>query len=213
MLMSKKFFSFVCSLLIALTLISLSVKFTLNFKQLYYFDIDYLKISQESGFEKTAIIKDYNTLIDYLDPYNKSELKFNTFAMSREGKIHFEEVKAIFIKFNYLFWTCLVLGLASGFYLFKKRQFGFLKITAYLLLILPITLALPFVIDFDKSFTIFHKLFFKNDYWLFDPVKDPIITVLPQEFFFHCAVLILVMLLILSIILLICYKKTKKQFS
>lgn len=213
MLMSKKFFSFVCSLLIALTLISLSVKFTLNFKQLYYFDIDYLKISQESGFEKTAIIKDYNTLIDYLDPYNKSELKFNTFAMSREGKIHFEEVKAIFIKFNYLFWTCLVLGLASGFYLFKKRQFGFFKITAYLLLILPITLALPFAVNFDKSFTIFHKLFFKNDYWLFDPVKDPIITVLPQEFFFHCAVLILVMLLILSIMLLICYKKTKNQFS
>lgn len=207
MLMSKKFFSFVCSLLIALTLISLSVKFTLNFRQLYYFDIDYLKISQESGFEKTAIIEDYNTLIDYLDPYNKSELKFNTFAMSREGKIHFEEVKAIFVKFNYLFWTCLVLGLVSGFYLLKKRQFIFLKITSYLLLILPITLALPFAVNFDKSFTIFHKLFFKNDYWLFDPVKDPIITVLPQEFFFHCAVLILIILLVLAGILLTSYKK------
>ena len=207
MLMSKKIFGFICSLLIALTLISLSVKFTLNFRQLYYFDIDYLKISQESGFEKTAIIKDYNTLIDYLDPYNKSELKFNTFAMSREGKIHFEEVKAIFVKFNYLFWTCLILGLASGFYLLKKRQFRFLKITAYLLLILPITLAIPFAVNFDKSFTIFHKLFFKNDYWLFDPVKDPIITVLPQEFFFHCAVLILLILLIFATILLTSYKK------
>ena len=41
---------------------------------------------------------------------------------------------------------------------------------------------LPIVINFEKSFVIFHKLLFSNDYWVFDPEKDPIILMLPEEF-------------------------------
>lgn len=35
-----------------------------------------------------------------------------------------------------------------------------------------------------------HKVFFDNDYWLFDPKYDPVITILPDRFFLHCGILI-----------------------
>ena len=51
-------------------------------------------------------------------------------------------------------------------------------------------------IDFNKAFVLFHKLFFSNDDWLFDPATDEVITILPEEFFMQCAVLIAVFWLI-----------------
>lgn len=37
--------------------------------------------------------------------------------------------------------------------------------------------------DFTKCFTIFHKIFFTNDLWLFDPDTDYMIRMLPEGFF------------------------------
>ena len=52
-------------------------------------------------------------------------------------------------------------------------------------------------LDFDKAFVVFHALFFPGkDNWLFDPRTDEIITILPQEFFMNCALLILAILIV-----------------
>lgn len=42
--------------------------------------------------------------------------------------------------------------------------------------------------DFTKCFTIFHKIFFTNDLWLFDPDTDYMIRMLPEGFFSDMAV-------------------------
>lgn len=49
-------------------------------------------------------------------------------------------------------------------------------------------LGIAFCIDFTKCFTIFHKLFFTNDLWLFDPETDYMIRMLPEGFFSDMAV-------------------------
>ncbi|PFN28721.1 TIGR01906 family membrane protein, partial [Bacillus cereus] len=64
-----------------------------------------------------------------------------------------------------------------------------------LTIIFPIALMLPIAINFEKSFVLFHKLLFSNDYWVFDPEKDPIILMLPEEFFMHAACAILLFIL------------------
>ena len=47
-------------------------------------------------------------------------------------------------------------------------------------------------LDFDRAFTVFHKLFFPGkDNWIFYPSKDPVIKMLPAEFFRNCAIVIL----------------------
>ena len=46
-------------------------------------------------------------------------------------------------------------------------------------------------LNWEKVFISFHELVFQNDYWLFDPVTDPVILVLPDEYFMHCAIMII----------------------
>ena len=42
----------------------------------------------------------------------------------------------------------------------------------------------------------FHKLFFDNDDWIFNPRTDPVIKILPDEFFMHCAIAIIAIVLL-----------------
>jgi integral membrane protein (TIGR01906 family) len=204
----NKLTTIVLSLALSLFLISLTVKLTLSFRQLYYFDIDYLNIAQDYGMKKEIIIKNYDILIDYLQDKDISKLSMPDFPTSREGEIHFVEVKDIFMKFNVLFYITGIVSLIGIFLKLRARDLKFFKWSSIGLLAIPLVLAVPFAINFDKSFTAFHKIFFNNDYWEFDPVRDPIINVLPQNFFMHCAVLILVLIAAFSIILYVTYKKT-----
>lgn len=203
--------SILLALSLSLFLISLSVKVTLAFRQLYYYDIDNLKISESYGMPKETIIKNYNILIDYTENKNISKLDMPDFPTSKQGEIHFIEVKNIFMKFNTLLYITGILSIVGIALAIKKHKFSFLKYSSIGLLAIPVILSIPFAINFDKSFTAFHKIFFNNDYWEFDPIKDPIINVLPQEFFMHCAILILVLIALFSIISFFIYRKFKKK--
>ena len=90
------------------------------------------------------------------------------------------------------------------------KDYSYLKLGAYLSLILPLVLALPFAVNFSRAFVIFHELFFDNDYWIFDPATDPIILALPEEFFFHCALVILAVLILGFILSITLYKRLNK---
>lgn len=53
--------------------------------------------------------------------------------------------------------------------------------------------------DFNKYFTLFHELFFKNDLWLLDPETDILVNMVPEIFFFE-TVLLIVTVFVISII-------------
>ena len=76
----------------------------------------------------------------------------------------------------------------------------------------PIILACLMAINFDKAFTIFHKIFFPGkDNWVFSTYHDQIINILPQEFFRNCAIIIGVTLFALATLLVVInYKLTNK---
>ena len=45
-------------------------------------------------------------------------------------------------------------------------------------------------LGFDEFFTLFHEALFPGDSsWLFNPILDPIINVLPEEYFLQCFVI------------------------
>jgi integral membrane protein (TIGR01906 family) len=200
----------ILSLSLSIFLISSAVKLTLSFRQLYYYDIEYLNIAKDYGMKKEVIIKNYDILIDYLQNKKITKLSMPNFPTSKQGEIHFIEVKDIFMNFNVLFYITGILSLIGIVYKAKIKDFKFLKWGSIGLLAMPVILAIPFGIDFDKSFTAFHKIFFNNDYWEFDPVKDPIINVLPQEFFFHSALLILVLIALFSLVLYFVFRRSKQ---
>ncbi|MFR9010496.1 MAG: TIGR01906 family membrane protein [Anaerovoracaceae bacterium] len=65
-----------------------------------------------------------------------------------------------------------------------------MRFTGIVLLSAVVLIGLAMTIDWQWSFEFMHKVFFDNDYWLFDPKYDPVITILPDRFFLHCGILI-----------------------
>lgn len=55
-----------------------------------------------------------------------------------------------------------------------------------LILIIPLGLfALFAALHFDRAFTLFHKMLFRNDLWLLDPRTDLLIRICPESMFMH----------------------------
>lgn len=202
-----KLFQILFSLAFSLFIIASSVKLTLMFKPLYYFDIQYLNIVEQSNFSKDEIVKNYNYVINYLLSPKEEDFKLPSIPYSKYGQIHFKDVKRIFTSVDVLL---VVTGLISAVGLLlnlKHKNLDFLKQASSILIILPVVLLTAFMINFDTFFTIFHKIFFRNDYWIFDPELDPIINILPQEFFYHSALLVVILIILSIIVLKLLYKK------
>ena len=195
-----------------LLFISIAVVITINFRPLYYFDIDHLRIADSSGLTKEVIRENYDALIDYSSPFYNEELRFPTLAASESGLFHFTEVKNIFTGFYILGAITLAFGVVIIVQKHKNKDFSYLLVTSVTAIVLPSLLALFLSIDFDRTFVIFHKLFFNNDYWLFDPATDPVITILPDTFFMHCAIMIIVLVVLMSLLFLTVYL-VKRQHS
>ena len=193
--------------------IALIVNFTLIFKPLYYMDINVLNIEESSGLNKNELKANYDYLITYLTQNKTEEFNLPTLPSSDHGKIHFKEVKVIFDKIRVIFAFSMAISIIGIILNKKKKRIDYLLTSSILLLVMPIILLIPFMINFDKSFTAFHKIFFNNDYWLFDITADPIINILPQDFFFHCALLILALIITISIILRRIYKSQYKKLN
>ncbi|HHT88663.1 MAG TPA: TIGR01906 family membrane protein [Clostridiales bacterium] len=204
---SDLFIGFVFTILF----LSLGVVFTVNFRPLYYLDVKLLNIPEISGYPKEIIIENYNALIDYSSPFYKGDLIFPSLEASSSGIQHFKEVKEIFIYFYLLSAVSLIAATAIIIYKSRKRDFNYLAVSSITAVILPVIAGLLVSIDFDTTFLIFHRLFFDNDYWLFDPITDPVINILPSAFFLHCAILIIAVILLGSLVMYLVYLHLKKH--
>lgn len=185
-----RFSNILIGVLFTLFFISLGVIVTVNFRPLYYFDINFLDIAENSGYTVEQIKENYDALIDYNSPFFKGELKFPSLPASNEGIQHFREVKNIFMGFYGIFIITLPLLILIILYKKRHKDFTYLKTSAITVLVLPAIVLLGCSINFDAAFVIFHKIFFRNDYWLFNPVTDPVIHILPDTFFLHAMLVI-----------------------
>ena len=207
----KKIINVIFSVIFSVLIISTIVKFTVGFKQLYYLDIDYLNIPDLSGLSKEDIKKNYDYMINYnLGKYDK-ELELPSIKSSEGGKIHFEEVRHIFKILDKIFNISLILSIIGLIINILNKNIEFLKTTSKALILIPLILMLPIVVNFEGSFILFHKIMFNNDYWIFDSSLDPVINILPKEFFFHAGLMILILIIIASITNYLIYKLLKRE--
>lgn len=195
-------------------LVCLGTTFILNFRPLYYFDIDFLDICRSSGIAREEIIENYNALIDYNSPLFTGKLEFPTLPMSDFGEYHFAEVKNIF---NTVFILGIIMFVILIIFLppTVRKIKNSLKIVGIVTFALPIVLTVLILSNFSKAFVLFHEILFDNEYWVFDIATDPIITILPEEYFMHCGIGILLFPilggLIIFIISVIINKKIRQH--
>lgn len=201
----------VTALCLTIFIITFAICFTVFFKPLYYFDIQYLNIDKMVSMNIETIKKNYDILIQYQSIFYQKELIFPDFIMSYTGKIHFEEVKKIFEAIQIL---CLLSAILSFFRIRshkKEKEYEYLKLTSFFSIVIPSFIGMLASINFDQAFIIFHKIFFRNNYWLFDYQSDPIIRILPQDFFMHCFIFIIVIVLFFSLLSYLIYRKKRKE--
>lgn len=198
----------------AISIISIAVLSVLNTTVVYRYAIYTYELEKYTLLPKDILMDNYKRVISYVqNPFNK-ELVLNSIPMSNFGKIHFFEVKRIFIA---LYIMSIIFIIVMIFKIVTNKNKGLgkkliedLNNSVNIMALIFVSVSIMAMIDFDKAFYYFHKMFFRNDYWIFDSTTDPIINALPEEFFAIELLLIISLLLIFTLFIKVLHLKNKK---
>jgi len=177
----KKILEWVTSLVIAIGLVSLSALLTLNWTYVYHWIIDRYQIALITGLPREALIENYWELVKYLQLPWIGELYLPDFYMSESGRSHFGEVRTIFLSLYGILIVCLICWLFAV--IRGKKVLPFFNRAANLSFLVFGMIGALLLLDFERTFYGFHRLFFHNNDWLFHPLYDPVILALPSELF------------------------------
>lgn len=191
----------------------------LNTTIVYGYVISKYELSNYTGLSTEVLMDNYKRVINYVqNPFNK-ELVLNSLPMSNFGRIHFFEVKQIFISL-YIISIIFIVTMILRIIVNKNTDFNKKIIKSFnnsvnIIVLIFISISTMIAIDFSKTFYFFHKIFFRNNYWIFDPATDPIINALPEELFMIELIIILALLIIFTLIIKVLHfkniSKTKRK--
>lgn len=196
-----------------LTAISLAITLTINFLPLYSWSVDQFDLLSYTTLSKKELLENYRLLLNFLNnPWNQT-LALPNFPMSEAGAGHFYDVKKLFL-FNYsvLAVTIIPTGIFLG-YLQKNRRFWRMLLPTQVGMLAPVIFGFFMFVGFDAFFIKFHELFFSNDDWLFNPATDPIINVLPEQFFMYCFILFFILIEIFFLVPFLLGRREIKRSS
>lgn len=170
------------------------------------------KLADLVNLSVSQIMANYRQLMCYMILPWVKDLKMNDFPSSVSGLKHFYEVKVLFQLVLFLF----ILGVA--FLILQKKSKVSMRLNTQWslgLMALPVVIAPFALMNFGAFFVFFHGIFFHNSDWLFDPATDPIINVLPENFFGACFVVFAVLyeLYFLSFVIYNLIRQNKKAIS
>ena len=175
-------------------LISLAIAITINFRFLYELDIKYLNILDHTTLDQETLLKNFDQLMAYLNNPFQKELSLQNFPISTSRAHHFYEVKKLFLLNYFVLLLTLIPSIYYLFYLKRHKRFWRLVQPFKIGMLVPIVFGFFMLVGFDRFFILFHETFFNNDDWLFDPTTDPIINVLPEQFFMHSFILFFILI-------------------
>ncbi|MBE6972677.1 MAG: TIGR01906 family membrane protein [Ruminococcaceae bacterium] len=200
----SKLLSAVLSIFTAVFILTASIAVPILLRPFYYAHIDLLDLEETTGLSRAQITQAYDEMMDFCvgrtDTFSAGILPW-----SQSGRDHFADVRTLFLLdlraalLSGLFllgWTLVRNRSSVHPYRFMKRGFSFwgsVGLGGTFLVIGALAAT-----NFSGAFTLFHTLFFPGkSNWLFDPYTDPIICLLPQEFFRNCAIFILLLMVLL----------------
>lgn len=186
------------ALALALVLLTGSIAAPILCRPFYYAHIGPLGLEEATGLTEGEIRTAFDEMLDYCQGRSE-EFSTGVLKWSESGKNHFADVRFLF-QLNFQALAC-ALGLLAALLLISSRGrqrpqpllgrgpafwAGVGLGTAFL------AVGALAALDFDRAFVAFHAVFFPGkDNWLFNPAQDQIISILPQEYFRNCALLIL----------------------
>lgn len=218
----SKLLSLFTGVFTALLVLSASIAVPLLCRPFYYAHIKALNLDGYTGLSVEQIKEAFDQVMDYCLGL-RPDFAAGVLPFSQSGASHFADVRGLFLLD---LWVAVIslAALVILFVLSRKR-----KLTPAPLLghgpgfWAAIGLGGLFLIvgglaatNFERAFVIFHSLFFPGKTnWLFDWRTDPIILLLPEDFFRNCAILILTLLIFWCVVLiaadLLAQRRRKKR--
>ena len=208
------------AILAALFILSFSIALPILFRPFYYMQIEAFELPQDTGLSVEEIKLAYNEMMDYCLGL-RSDFSAGPLPFSEEGASHFYDVRVLFlidlavllVSSLSLIAILIILKVKKLTpYRFLGRSAPFWSVSA--ILGASSVIGIACAIDFDTTFDIFHHIFFiGKTNWAFKPSKDPIINLLPAEFFLNCAIFIGASVLLLSAAVLIFEFIPRKRFD
>ena len=184
---------------------------TLNFKSLYYNDIDLLNLEATSSLDKEVIKQNYDEIIEYVKPNNNIDIKLSNFKLSANAKTHLYEIKNIY-KLVYI--LAIFSGLTTFIILFLKirqHDYGFLLVSSIVSSIIPFLLLGGFATKFKKMYNQICNYIFSDNTWKLSAKADPVVNILPERFFQHCAITVFSFSLVCGLCMLTIWKGMKNK--
>lgn len=205
----SKLLSLFTGVFTALLVLSASIAVPLLCRPFYYAHIKALNLDGYTGLSVEQIKEAFDQVMDYCLGL-RPDFAAGVLPFSASGTSHFADVRVLFL----LDLWIAVISLAALVILFiiSRRK----KLTPAPLLghgpgfWAAIGLGGLFLIvgglaatNFERAFVVFHSIFFPGKTnWLFDWRTDPIILLLPEDFFRNCAILILTLLVFWCVVLI-----------
>ena len=201
-----KILSVAITVLTVLLIVSSAIALPILIRPFYYLQIEPLRLPQRTGLTFSDIKFAYDEMLDYCLGL-RPDFSAGILQYSEEGVSHFADVRALF------FADFAIIGISSvalaiiAIIIKKKRlaPYRFLGRSAPFWSVASIgaicvLIGVSCAINFTETFIFFHKIFFiGKTNWSFKPSQDPIIHLLPNEFFSNCAIFIFATILIASI--------------
>lgn len=209
----KKLLSLVTAIAVALALLTGAVAVPTLVRPIYYAHITALDLPEKSGMTQEEIIDAYDEVLDYCTGVT-DEFSAGILPFSAGGADHFKDCRQLFLLDYWLFAASMAVLAAIIVYARKHKLHRFLNrgpafwgatgLSAVLLVV-----GTAAATNFDKAFTLFHTLLFpgKDNRVLYANV-DPIIRVMPEEFFRNCAIVILGIIVAVTIVIALADKLT-----
>ena len=194
--MKSKTLSIFIALLLALFAVSASVSAPILCRPFYYAHIEGLHMPEKTGWTHEQIKEAFDDVMDFL--LKDAEFKTGDLAWSESGKSHFADCRFLF---RLDLWIFAVTGAALLvlFFLFRHKKTQPARLAGrgpsfwagIGIIALFGGFGLFMASDFDRAFTLFHRIFFPGKTnWVFNAKTDQIILVMPETFFRNCAILI-----------------------
>ena len=217
MLKSSKLLSLLTALATAVLVLSGSIAVPILCRPFYYAHIEAMSMPEYTGLTVDQIKQAFDEMMDFCLGL-RQDFSVGVLPWSESGRDHFVDVRVLFQL------DLMLLALSAAALIARKKRLAPARLlgrgpgfwaAAGLAAVFLVVGALA-ATDFNRAFVIFHTLFFPGKTnWIFDWRTDPIILLLPEDFFRNCAILILVLLVFWCAVLiafdLLAGRKRKKQ--
>ncbi|MFC4652560.1 TIGR01906 family membrane protein [Lactococcus nasutitermitis] len=156
---------------------------------LFHLEISWYHLDSLAKMNSHTLMHNFAILMNYLLNPFVSHLAMPNFPSSVNGLKHFSEVKQLF-----LLAIALSVVLIPAFIIFMREHLSIRFHSALrLLMAVPIFMGIVvYLLGFNDFFIYFHEAIFRDNTWLFNPNTDPIINVLPEQYFMHTFIIFLI---------------------